>query len=248
MIQKHDVDPMELEDSVAAPIIDNKHDIFGKIPKKYRRIDEDSSDSSNDNSSDDSSSDSSDDSSSDSSDDSSSDSSENESNGESESDQSKTEAEENIATSSSDKLLGKPLYYDSNYMVDKWIQKAYRSHVDEALELAAEMCEEDEDLDSLKRRVRKKLLPKYRKQFRKLYQKSLLQMEAFRKNPVHKSVMKTVKKLKRRGGLDKDEAIRKAVTERKHLINRLVASDSEESSEEIETTDDGSTEETEGID
>lgn len=218
MILKHDIDPMESEDFIDEPLIDEKHDVFGKIPKKYRRSDVDgySSDSSSDDSSDDSVGNDSD----------------------CESNQSNTEDETKPETSgSSDKISGNPLRYDSTYMVDKWIQKAYRFHVDKAVELAEQMREENEDIDSLKRRVRRKLLPKYRKHFRKVYQRKLLQIESFRKNPIHKRVMKTVKKLKRKDGLDTDEAIRRAVSDRKHLINRLVSSDSEESSDESENSE-----------
>ena len=209
-IDHHSDETMDHEYSTNNSVYDG-HDVFGSIPTKYsKRESNDNISSGNDTATE-----------------------SDQSNHSKSDDEEETETKENDSNSETGKYAAVNHGYHSNYLVDKWIQKSYRAHVDEALELLEEMRNDDEneDLDYLKKRIRKKLLPKYRKNFRAIYRKCLLQMDAFQKNPVHKRVMKTVKKLQKRDGLDRDEAIRKALTERKHLVNRLVSSDSEQSSD-----------------
>lgn len=181
---------MDVEQTGGGRIIDDKHDIFGYVPKKYRNTPSGS-----------------------------------------EADENKDEESENSASSSDDERDGTNPYGEF-YMIDKWIGRAHRHHKPEANEIVAQLREENEDLDDddLRRIVVKKLLPKYRKHFRTIYQNHLLQMEGLKKNRVHKQIMETVRQLEKEQDMDRDEAIRKAVTERKHLIDRLVSSDEDGSS------------------
>lgn len=187
------------------------YDVFGKVPKHLR-------DSNND-------------------DDSDSDSDGDSSNGgdsgnESDEDNSDCSMDENI-----EQKGGYNRKSDPYNVIDKWVVGAYRRHIDEALDMADKLGEKEENLATIKRIVKRKLLPKYRKSFRDIYTDNLLKMDCLKKEPVTRKVLKTAKQLERENGLDRDESIRKAVSERKHLINRFLEEDDDTDSDEEKASD-----------
>ncbi len=93
--------------------------------------------------------------------------------------------------------------------------------------------EEGVDDEEASKRAYQRLLPKYRKAFREEYRNMLSKIRELRNDPTHKMVMETVKKLKEEEDFDKDEAVRSAISKRKHLIDRIVPSDPENSDDEL---------------
>ena len=66
---------------------------------------------------------------------------------------------------------------------------------------------------------------KARKALRREYKDSLLWYQQLRKDPIHKAVMETAKRLRDDDDFDYEESIERAISSRKYLLNRLIPSD-----------------------
>ena len=70
------------------------------------------------------------------------------------------------------------------------------------------------------RTVAKKLLPVIRKAIYRLYHDRVREMEGLRKDPVHKSIMKTKRKMMEEDDYEEDESLKHAIKRRKYLIQK----------------------------
>ena len=110
------------------------------------------------------------------------------------------------------------------------IERAYATHKDEKMELKSGLVGNGLDDAEASERTHQELLPKYQKTLRNLFLEHLMKMQLVRKHTVYKSIMKKVRELEDED-FDRDEAIRAAVSHRKHLIFRMIPSDRESDSE-----------------
>ena len=111
------------------------------------------------------------------------------------------------------------------------IERAYATHKDEKMELKSGLVGHGLSDAEASEMAHKELLPKYRKTLRSLFLEDLMKMQLMRKHPAYKSIMKKVRELEDED-FDRDEAIRAAVSHRKHLIYRMIPSNRESDSED----------------
>ena len=82
-----------------------------------------------------------------------------------------------------------------------------------------------------------RLLPYFRVKLRRLYLKSLKWYDRLKRDPVHEEIIKTLHRLMKEEGMDREEAMEAAVDRRKFLLNRVFRRRSVPEEEEAETSE-----------
>lgn len=111
------------------------------------------------------------------------------------------------------------------------LEKSLSKYEDKRQEIIDEEINNGYNSKQASKRAYKILLPKYRKTLRHEYQDMLCKLHALRKEPIHKSIMRTAKKLKEEDEYDSIEALQAAVSKRKHLVGKLFPNDISDYSE-----------------
>ena len=107
-----------------------------------------------------------------------------------------------------------------NSVIDLNIKDSYMSQEKERNNLIQSLTDDNMSIHESKVYANTQLYQKYQKAFRANIIQSLLHCDNFMAHPVMRTIMNKANKLDS-DSMDRDEAIRAAVTYRKHLVNRL---------------------------
>ena len=135
-----------------------------------------------------------------------------------ESGESHAEESDNASTSSEE--------YESDYedsVFDAIVNQAVSSHEGKRHALIEKFIDVGMNEKEANMEATATLIPKYKKSLTQLFIASLLHMERMKNHPITKAIMRKVRKLESKS-MDRDEAIRAAVSYRKHLVHRLFPS------------------------
>ena len=110
-------------------------------------------------------------------------------------------------------------------------ENPFESIVSTARDLLQKEIEQDKHAETDEEKINKR----FQKIFREVYEKRILWMRALKRNPTHKKILETARKLRDDGltKYDYEESIGASIAERKRLLNRLVP-DYQESEENEE--------------
>ena len=136
---------------------------------------------------------------------------------------------------------------DDKTVFNPMINKACNLHQKEFVRLTERY--EDVGLSRKKalRKARAKVIPKVRKSFRKTLLNSILEVDRLTAHPVYSSILKKADQLENDHEYDREEALRTAISARKHYFNSLIPSD-DENEDYDESEDDGNSYENEDDD
>ena len=131
-----------------------------------------------------------------------------------------------------------------------FVQEVKHRCSDQAEPLIEELIVEGAEKDYAINQVDQHFAHSYQVMFRKMFLDHMVQNEVLKRHPIYKTILKQAYKLHEEEGFDMDEAIRAAVSLRKHLINRLFTNLTEQGNEneEINETENEEMDETEDAD
>ena len=127
---------------------------------------------------------------------------------------------------------------DDDELLSDILDDVYDQMKEKREDLLSEMVSGGMEESQARLKVRRMLLPTYRKLFRERYRDFLTKLQRHRQHDIYKSVMKSVKDFER-DDFDKEEAICAGISKRKHLINRFVPEESDEDTDMGEINNDG---------
>ena len=110
----------------------------------------------------------------------------------------------------------------SEYFIEDLINASIRAFEDKHNELKNEYLNKGTEANAASQKASHDLLPRYRKELRIRFTNAMLDFNNLKKTAVYRKIMDTVRKLRDCHEMDIDEAIRKGVSMRKELLNRLV--------------------------
>lgn len=152
--------------------------------------------------------------------------------GEEESENEKEESEVEEVDDDDDDVVSPQIY-------DELVEKAWAQHESKFQELVQEYVNEGKSESDAKQEAYDKILPPYRKSFRKEYMDMLLKQRELKNDATYQSVMASAKRLRENDESDSvEESLRAAVSKRKYLLNELVEEDYENAFPEEDMDDD----------
>ena len=122
-------------------------------------------------------------------------------------------------------------------VIDDLVRATYDEYDEEAEELIDGFMKEGRSLSDARRLAYQQLIGDYRREFRRRFQKLLLQCRQLKKEPLYKAVMETADSLREVESFGLIESVKSACSKRKYLLYAEFPSDRESDGDEDDNQD-----------